>query len=205
MPGLCDAQGLRAPCQHRQRLPAGAFPAAMSIRCSKALKAETGVPIYGINQKDAAANAKAFLTELGNPYDAIGADAGGRASIDWGALWRARDLHCRRQRHHQLVKQPARSASMEDIGEIVPALAGAKNPDHHLQRGVTTSASAGTSSPPIGRFPAHSKEDLKWTPCPQTYHLGMKVYDSRRQSIGKIDDFKFSENATDPGRRARGY
>ena len=26
----------------------------------------------------------AFLAELGNPYDAIGADANGRASIDWG-------------------------------------------------------------------------------------------------------------------------
>ena len=26
----------------------------------------------------------AFLTELGNPYDAIGVDANGRASIDWG-------------------------------------------------------------------------------------------------------------------------
>ena len=25
-----------------------------------------------------------LLTELGNPYDAIGVDANGRASIDWG-------------------------------------------------------------------------------------------------------------------------
>lgn len=49
-----------------------------------ALKAETGVRLFGINQKDAAENAKSFLTELGNPYDAIGADATGRVSIDWG-------------------------------------------------------------------------------------------------------------------------
>ena len=27
---------------------------------------------------------RAFLDELGNPYDAIGADATGRTSIDWG-------------------------------------------------------------------------------------------------------------------------
>jgi cytochrome c biogenesis protein CcmG, thiol:disulfide interchange protein DsbE len=50
----------------------------------EALKAETGVRLVGINQKDATENAMAFLTELGNPYDAIGVDANGRASIDWG-------------------------------------------------------------------------------------------------------------------------
>jgi cytochrome c biogenesis protein CcmG/thiol:disulfide interchange protein DsbE len=49
----------------------------------EALKAETGVKLVGINQKDAAQNAMAFLTELGNPYDAIGVDSG-RASIEWG-------------------------------------------------------------------------------------------------------------------------
>lgn len=49
-----------------------------------ALKAETGVELFGINQKDAPENAKAFLDELGNPYDAIGADSNGRVSIDWG-------------------------------------------------------------------------------------------------------------------------
>ncbi|MBI4922132.1 MAG: DsbE family thiol:disulfide interchange protein [Devosia nanyangense] len=50
----------------------------------EALKQRTGVLIYGINQKDAAENARAFLTELGNPYDAVGADPNGRVSIDWG-------------------------------------------------------------------------------------------------------------------------
>jgi cytochrome c biogenesis protein CcmG, thiol:disulfide interchange protein DsbE len=49
-----------------------------------ALKAETGVRLVGINQKDAPENARAFLSELGNPYDAIGADSDGRVSIDWG-------------------------------------------------------------------------------------------------------------------------
>ena len=48
------------------------------------LKASTGVPIFGINQKDAPENARAFLAELGNPYDAVGADDNGRVSIDWG-------------------------------------------------------------------------------------------------------------------------
>jgi len=50
----------------------------------EALKAETGVRLFGINQADAPENARAFLEELGNPYDAVGADRDRRASIDWG-------------------------------------------------------------------------------------------------------------------------
>jgi cytochrome c biogenesis protein CcmG/thiol:disulfide interchange protein DsbE len=49
-----------------------------------ALKEQTGVRLFGMNQKDAPENAVAFLKELGNPYDAIGADSNGRTSIDWG-------------------------------------------------------------------------------------------------------------------------
>jgi cytochrome c biogenesis protein CcmG/thiol:disulfide interchange protein DsbE len=50
----------------------------------EALKQQTGVRLFGLNQKDAPENAVSFLNELGNPYDAIGADANGRTSIDWG-------------------------------------------------------------------------------------------------------------------------
>lgn len=47
--------------------------------------AETGtVPIYGINYKDEPAEALKFLAELGDPYNRIGADRNGRASIEWG-------------------------------------------------------------------------------------------------------------------------
>lgn len=48
------------------------------------LVAETGVRLFGINQKDAPENARAFLAELGNPYAAVGTDTDGRVSIDWG-------------------------------------------------------------------------------------------------------------------------
>lgn len=48
------------------------------------LKAETGVRLFGINQRDAAENAVKFLNELGNPYDRIGGDSDNRVSIDWG-------------------------------------------------------------------------------------------------------------------------
>jgi cytochrome c biogenesis protein CcmG/thiol:disulfide interchange protein DsbE len=40
--------------------------------------------IVGINQRDQADNARAFLAQYGNPFSAIGADANGRASIEWG-------------------------------------------------------------------------------------------------------------------------
>ena len=42
------------------------------------------VPLYGIDQKDAAGDAAKFLQTLGNPFAKIGADTSGRVSIDWG-------------------------------------------------------------------------------------------------------------------------
>lgn len=46
--------------------------------------ADEGVTIYGINYKDDAAKALAFLDELGDPYAGLGADATGRTALDWG-------------------------------------------------------------------------------------------------------------------------
>jgi len=46
--------------------------------------ASEGVALYGINYKDRPEAALAFLAELGNPFQALGADRTGRASIDWG-------------------------------------------------------------------------------------------------------------------------
>ena len=40
--------------------------------------------VIGLNHKDRTENAISFLAELGNPYDAIGVDRSGRASIEWG-------------------------------------------------------------------------------------------------------------------------
>ena len=46
--------------------------------------AESGVPIYGINYKDPADQAQAWLAELGDPFEKIGADRSGRVGIEWG-------------------------------------------------------------------------------------------------------------------------
>ncbi|MEP1933850.1 DsbE family thiol:disulfide interchange protein [Shimia sp.] len=43
-----------------------------------------GIPIYGVNYKDAAGNALDFLDELGDPYEAVGADPEGRMGLNWG-------------------------------------------------------------------------------------------------------------------------
>jgi cytochrome c biogenesis protein CcmG/thiol:disulfide interchange protein DsbE len=49
-----------------------------------ALSQRAGVDIVGLNYKDRPENARRFLGELGNPYDAIGVDQNGRTAIDWG-------------------------------------------------------------------------------------------------------------------------
>ncbi|HET7408858.1 MAG TPA: DsbE family thiol:disulfide interchange protein [Paracoccaceae bacterium] len=43
-----------------------------------------GIPLYGINYKDEPANATAFLDELGDPFERIGADTTGRTGIEFG-------------------------------------------------------------------------------------------------------------------------
>ncbi len=49
-----------------------------------ALAQDARLQIIGMNHKDKAENAAQFLSSLGNPYDLIGADINGRASIEWG-------------------------------------------------------------------------------------------------------------------------
>ena len=91
----------------------------------EALKQKTGVPLYGINQKDAPDQAAAFLAQLGNPYDAIGADRDGRTSIDWG-VYGVPETFIVDARGMIRFKHTGPLA-MEDIDrEIVPAIARAK-------------------------------------------------------------------------------
>ena len=42
------------------------------------------IRLVGMNYKDSADNARRFLGRFGNPYAASGADANGRAGIEWG-------------------------------------------------------------------------------------------------------------------------
>lgn len=49
-----------------------------------ALSQERRFELVGLNYKDGPENARRFLGDLGNPFQAIGADARGRTAIDWG-------------------------------------------------------------------------------------------------------------------------
>jgi cytochrome c biogenesis protein CcmG/thiol:disulfide interchange protein DsbE len=48
------------------------------------LAADTRIRVVGINYKDEPDNARRFLGRYGNPFAASGADASGRAAIEWG-------------------------------------------------------------------------------------------------------------------------
>ena len=48
------------------------------------LSSDMRFQIVGINYKDATENARRFLGRYGNPFTAVGVDANGRASIEWG-------------------------------------------------------------------------------------------------------------------------
>ncbi len=48
------------------------------------LSGDTRLVLAGLNYKDQPENARRFLGDLGNPYQAIGVDPAGRAAIDWG-------------------------------------------------------------------------------------------------------------------------
>ena len=53
-------------------------------RCCTSSSADKRFQIVGINYKDATENARRFLGRYGNPFTAVGVDANGRASIEWG-------------------------------------------------------------------------------------------------------------------------
>jgi cytochrome c biogenesis protein CcmG, thiol:disulfide interchange protein DsbE len=49
-----------------------------------ALAKVPGIAMYGLVQKDKPEAARAFLDEVGDPFDKIAQDIDGRASIEWG-------------------------------------------------------------------------------------------------------------------------
>jgi len=50
----------------------------------QALGHTKGFVLYGFVYRDTGAKARAFLNEVGNPFQRIGLDADGRAGIEWG-------------------------------------------------------------------------------------------------------------------------
>jgi cytochrome c biogenesis protein CcmG/thiol:disulfide interchange protein DsbE len=74
------------------------------------------IRILGINYKDDPGNARRFIFRYGNPYAAVGADANGRASIDWGVYGVPENFVIGRDGHivYKLVG-PVTEANLETV------------------------------------------------------------------------------------------
>jgi cytochrome c biogenesis protein CcmG/thiol:disulfide interchange protein DsbE len=59
-------------------------PCRLEHSTLQALAARKGITLYGVDYKDKPEDARAFLSELGNPFGKINEDREGRVSIDWG-------------------------------------------------------------------------------------------------------------------------
>jgi cytochrome c biogenesis protein CcmG/thiol:disulfide interchange protein DsbE len=60
------------------------IPCADEVPFLEKLSHDKRIKLVGINYKDPTDNARRFLNRYGNPFVAVGVDASGRASIDWG-------------------------------------------------------------------------------------------------------------------------
>ena len=60
------------------------IPCADEVPFLEKLSHDKRIKLVGINYKDPTDNARRFLNRYGNPFVAVGVDASGRTSIDWG-------------------------------------------------------------------------------------------------------------------------
>ncbi len=60
------------------------IPCADEVPYLEQLSKDKRIKLVGINYKDPTDNARRFLNRYGNPFVAVGVDASGRTSIDWG-------------------------------------------------------------------------------------------------------------------------
>jgi cytochrome c biogenesis protein CcmG/thiol:disulfide interchange protein DsbE len=60
------------------------IPCAEEVPFLEKLAQDKRIKLVGINYKDPTDNARRFLNRYGNPFAAVGVDASGRTSIDWG-------------------------------------------------------------------------------------------------------------------------
>ena len=82
-PGLADA-GIRERVTVVNIFASWCIPCRQEHPVLMELAKDTRITVVAINYKDAPEKALPFLRENGNPFAAIGIDARGRASIDWG-------------------------------------------------------------------------------------------------------------------------
>jgi cytochrome c biogenesis protein CcmG, thiol:disulfide interchange protein DsbE len=90
LPGLAEGAPRLTLESFKGQLIAINFFASWCLPCRaehpllKQISAEFGVPVIGIAWKDKPEASRAFLAELGDPYEATGTDENGRTGIDFG-------------------------------------------------------------------------------------------------------------------------
>jgi cytochrome c biogenesis protein CcmG, thiol:disulfide interchange protein DsbE len=84
LPGLASADLARGKVTLVNVFASWCGPCRLEHPVLMQLSKRGDIAVAGINYKDEPENARRFLTSLGVPYQAIGADPAGRASIDWG-------------------------------------------------------------------------------------------------------------------------
>lgn len=84
-----------------------------------------GIDIYGVAQKDDPAATRRFLGRYGNPFAALGSDASGRQSIDWGVYGMPESFVVNGE--GKIVYKKVGPISPESMAsEVLPAIAAAK-------------------------------------------------------------------------------
>lgn len=93
---LSPVEGVGVPGLSRENLIGNPEPVVLNVFASWCVpcRAEHAVltrmverdsiRLFGINYKDKPEDARAWLENLGNPYELIGSDLNGRAGIEWG-------------------------------------------------------------------------------------------------------------------------
>jgi cytochrome c biogenesis protein CcmG/thiol:disulfide interchange protein DsbE len=90
LPGLAEGAPRLTLGSFKGQLIAINFFASWCLPCRaehpllKQISAEFGVPVIGVAWKDKPDASRAFLAELGDPYEATGTDQSGRTGIDFG-------------------------------------------------------------------------------------------------------------------------
>jgi len=84
LPGLASADLARGKVTLVNVFASWCGPCRLEHPVLMELSKRGDIAVVGINYKDEPENARRFLASLGVPYQAVGADPTGRASIDWG-------------------------------------------------------------------------------------------------------------------------
>ncbi|MEX1152709.1 DsbE family thiol:disulfide interchange protein, partial [Parvibaculum sp.] len=90
------------------------------------LRRVADVPLYGINYKDDPGAARRFLAEYGNPFDRIGRDTSGRASIEWG-VYGVPETYVIDGNGRIALKHVGAVTPEAIVGQILPALQAARH------------------------------------------------------------------------------